>query len=1021
MASYNVDFTIPLPPQLDLDEDALERTMTELVRRHESLRTVFAAVDGEPMQVVRHPARVPLARLDLRHLPASEQEAEALRFAQAQTARAFDLAKGPLTRTSLIRKSSGYILVLTLHHIICDGWSMGIFWREFLAIYAAFRVGLPSPLAEPALQYSDFAAWQRDWLQGSVLDEHLAYWKQKLEHLPPLNLPLDHARPPAQTFRGASLPLRLPTGLVESLRALGERESATLFMVMLTAFKVLLCRYSGQEDIAVGSYIANRNRAEVEEIIGFFVNTLVMRTDLGANPPFTAAMARVKETALGAYAHQDMPFETLVEVLQPERDLARNPLFQVVFQLFNAPTVETGPAGDSDAVEDDSIRIEKQTSTFDLGFNLWEMGEGLSGDLDYSTDLFDAATMERFAAHYLNLLQAIVADPGGRILDLPILSPEESRRAIVDWNATETTVETTPVAGMFREQVEQTPERVALIAGAERLTFAELGDRVQRFAQELRSRGVGPNRIVAILMERSVDAVVALLAAFETGAAYVPIDPGHPLERREFITRDAGVCGVISAAGFEPTPRLATEQSGLAYVIYTSGSTGKPKGVAVEHGPILNRLWWMWNRYPFEPGEVACLKTSLTFVDSIWEVLGPLLKGVPVVVVPEEISKDPHALLRLLAAHRVTRLWLVPSLLREMVSTLADDAALREDLSHLRFWVTSGEALSPELAARFARTLPNATLYNLYGTSEVWDATWHDPRRDGAWPDRSCIGRPIDGVEAWILEAAVADPGSKAGRNRPAPVGVAGELVIAGAGLAREYRNLPDLTQEKFVPHPFHPERRAYRTGDAARYLPDGQIEYLGRLDRQVKIRGFRVEPGEIEDALAAHPAIREAAVIALNPTGDAELAAYVAVRADAVVSVEELQDHLASRLPSHMIPATMTFLEEIPKTSSGKLNRTALPAPGQTEKARTRPFVAPSSPAETFVVDLYKEVLGLEEVSADAHFFRELGGHSLLATRLASRTRNLLRVEIPLQTIFESPTPIRLAQAIERLQERQA
>jgi amino acid adenylation domain-containing protein len=1001
-SSYNVDFAVPLPEHLD--EDTFERTINELARRHEALRTVFEAVDGEPRQVIREPGRVHVERVDLRHLAGTGQEAEAIHFAHAQALRPFDLAKGPLMRVSLIRRTSGHIMVLTLHHIICDGWSMGVFWREFLAIYTAFRAGLPSPLPEPTYQYSDFATWQRQWLQGPVLDECLRYWKQKLDDLPPLNLPLDYPRPPAQTFRGASQPIRISKSLVESLRAIGERDGSTLFMILLAAFKVLLCRYSGQDDIAVGSYIANRNRAEVEEIIGFFVNTLVMRTGLSGNPPFTEAVGRVRETALGAYAHQDMPFETLVEALQPERDLARNPLFQVVFQLFNAPTVDYSSAGSGE----DALHVAKQTSTFDLGFNLWETGDGLAGTVDYSTDLFDAATIERLAAHYTNLLVAVAGDPGRRILDLPMLSEPEMRRAIFEWNKTGVALDGRTVAEMFWEQAERNPERVALVADGSHITFRELGARIRRLVQDLRNQGVERDRIVGICMERSLDAVVAMLAVFDLEAAWVPIDPGYPSERREFIARDAGICGFLTAAGFEPTPQWAASQTGLAYIIYTSGSTGKPKGVAVEQGSIRNRLWWMWRRYPFAAHEVACLKTSLTFVDSIWEVLGPLLRGIPVVVVSDETGRDPRAMLQLLAAHRVTRLWLVPSLLREMLATLEEDPSLRSELSALRFWVSSGEALSPQLSDRFAQVMPNATLYNLYGTSEVWDATWHDPRKDRVWPGRSSIGRPIDGVQAWVLDAA----------NGPAPIGVSGELVIGGAGLAREYWNLPELTQEKFVPHPFLPACQIYRTGDSARYLPDGQIEYLGRLDRQVKIRGFRIEPREIEDALSSHPGVLEAAVIAIETTTGPELAAYVAVRPEESLNVGDLLDYLSGRLPSHMLPATITFVDRIPKTTSGKLNRTALPDARRSEPGLRRQFVEPSDTAERSVVDLFKEVLGVEEVSADGHFFRELGGHSLLATRLASRIRNLFGVELPLQTVFESPTPILLAKALKAHQE---
>ena len=1001
---YNVEFVIPLPEYLQVDEDTFDRTIAEIVRRHESLRTVFEAVDGEPMQVIDPPGRVRLETLDLRHLSAADQEAEALRYANTHAARPFDLARGPLMRIALVRRSGGHTVVLVMHHIICDGWSMGVFWREFLVIYGAFRSASPSPLPDLTIQYSDFAAWQRRWLQGEVLEEQLRYWKRKLDGLPVLNLPCDRPRPPVQTFRGASHPIHVPKGLVELLKGIGEHEGATLFMILLTAFKVLLCRYAGQNDIAVGSYIANRNRAEVEELIGFFVNTLVMRTDLSGKPEFRDALRRVKETALGAYAHQDMPFETLVEVLQPERDLGRNPLFQVIFQLFNAPNMEKG----LEDPEASAPRLEKQTATFDLAFNLWTTGDGLSGTIDYSTDLFDAATVERMAGHFRNLLEGIAKDPWCHIQDLPLLSEQESRRAILEWNATAVaSPPELPLMELFRGRVERHPDSVALIAGEERLTYRELAGRVDELARHLQARGVMADHLIGICLERSVDAVVAILAVSETGAAYVPMDPSHPAERREFMAHDAGLLGIIWKSGFEPRSEPAAAQSGLAYVIYTSGSTGRPKGVAVEHRQILNRLRWMWRAYPFAEHEMGCIKTPLTFVDSIWEVWGPLLQGIPVVVVPEETSRDPRALLQLLAAQRVTRLWLVPALLRGMLAILEDDGKLRERLSELRFWVSSGEALSPQLADEFARLLPEATLYNLYGTSEVWDATWHDPRRDKVWPDHSSIGRPIDEVQAWVLDGA----------NRPAPIGVPGELVIGGVGLARGYLNQAELTREKFVPHPFLPEGRVYRTGDAACYLPDGQIEYLGRLDRQVKIRGYRVEPGEIEDALREHRAVSEAAVIAIEAAGGPQLAAYVTLRSDEIVAAPDLINHLSARVPSYMIPATVTFLQEIPKTTSGKVNRLALPAPGNPDRDHARPFLEPKTPSEATAVDLYRQVLGVDPVSADAHFFRDLGGHSLLATRLASRIRNQLGIEIPLQALFEAPTPILLAQVLESFQ----
>ncbi len=675
---YNVDFMVPLPEALQADEDSFERALTEVVRRHESLRTIFEPVDGEPMQVILPPAKVRAERLDLRHLSLSDQNSEVFRLGNAQLAQPFDLARGPLMRVTLIRRLDGLMMILVMHHIICDGWSMGVFWREFVAIHEAFRAGLPSPLPPPAFQYADFAMWQRDRFQGEVLEEELSYWRRKLDSLPPLTLPYDRARLPVQTFRGAGKPIFIPKKLIESLKTIGEREGATLFMTLLAAFKILLSRYSGQEDFAVGTYIANRNRAEVEEIIGFFVNTLVLRTSLGGNPSFRDALARVKETALGAYAHQDMPFETLVEVLQPERDLGRNPLFQVIFQLFNAPNVEQ--ASDSD--DQSGPQVEKRTATFDLAFNLWETPDGLGGAVEYSTDLFDALTIERMASHYRNLLESIVRDPTRTVQDLQLLSGEESHRAIVEWNATAAVpYGDGTVVDLFRGRVALDPDGVALIAGETRVTYRELAERVAKLAKTLEK-----NRLIGICLERSIEAVVAMFAVLDAGSAFVPMDPAHPAERREYIARDAGLCGILGKPGFETTPFEPAWQDGLAYAIYTSGSTGKPKGVAVEHGHILNRLWWMWREYPFAEREVACLKTSLTFVESIWEILGPLLQGTPIVVVPENVSRDPEELLNLLAVHGVTRLWLVPSLLREMVLRLESETELRSRLADLRFW-----------------------------------------------------------------------------------------------------------------------------------------------------------------------------------------------------------------------------------------------------------------------------------------------------------------------------------------------
>jgi amino acid adenylation domain-containing protein len=1024
---YNVDCILPISRMVEVDVDVFDATITQIIQRHEILRTTFESVDGEPVQVISTESNVRLQKLDLRNMAPAEQDAEAARFASEQATRPFDLARGPLMRIALVKFHDRGLMILVMHHIICDGWSMGVFLSEFQAIYQAFLSGSASPLPELTIQYADFAAWQRHWLQGEILEKQLDYWKKQLEGIPVLNLPCDRARPAVQTFRGAYELVSIPKHVVDQLKDLGKREGATLFMVLLSAFHTLLCRYSGQDDIAVGTYIANRNRAEVEQLIGFFINTLVMRTHLQGNPPFSKLLAQVKETALAAYAHQDTPFEMLVENLQPERDLSRNPLVQVVFQLFNAPNVDTQAESDDETIP----KIEKHTAIFDIAFSLWETSSGLGGGFEYSTDLFDPITMQRMARHYNNLLEGIARDPSLLIWELPLLSGEESRQIIMGWNATTRDLNwDRSIMDMFRDWVASHPQSVALIDGAKHITYSELDDRVCKLAHHLKGLGAGVECLVGICLERSVDAVAAVLATFAVGAAYVPMDPTHPSERLEFIVRDANIFALITrprfAAGLpgngraridldagwdlvrsQPSAKISevrfTPPDALAYAIYTSGSTGKPKGVAVEHRQILNRLMWMWREYPFAEDEVGCQKTELTFVDSLWELLGPLLQGIPSIIVAEHTARDPRELLKCLAAHGVSRLWLVPALLRELLNILESDVELRDSLRALRFWVSSGEALFPQLAAQFVRVLPEATLYNLYGTSEIWDATWHDPCREAIYPDRSVIGRPIDNVQAFVL----------AQENTIAPVGVVGELCISGIGLARGYLNRPELTSEKFVPHPLLGVARLYRTGDAARYLRDGQIEYLGRMDRQLKIRGYRVEPGEVEAILASHHAIREAAVIGKEGPSGTELLAYLTVKPAMKVSVANLIDFLQGRVPHYMVPTSFIFVDDLPKTTSGKLNRMALPAP-ENSASRKQSYVAPRTTLEAKVVELYQQVLGLESVSVDDHFFRDLGGHSLLATRLSSRVRTLLNIEVPLQTLFEAATPSKLAQVIE-------
>ncbi len=1026
--SWNIHFVAPF--SVELDHDLMERSLQAVIQRHEVLRTTFSSQDGEPVQVISPVSNVDVQKIDLRGFPAEQQELEASRITAEQVHRPFDLARGPLMRITLVRTNEANLMVMVIHHIVCDGWSMGILGRELTTIYEAFRDNQPVPLPELALQYADFAAWQRNWLQGEVLEQQLAYWRKQLDGISPLDLPLDRPRPAMQSFRGAYQAVRLQKDVALALKELAEREGATLFMVLLAGFQALLCRYTGQDDIAVGTYIANRNRAEIESLIGFFINTLVMRTNTAGNPTFRELLARVKDVALGAYAHQDMPFEVLVEALQPERDLSRNPLFQVVLQLFNAPTVDTASARPS---EGPSADIEKRTAIFDLAFNLWEDADGIGGGFEYNTDVFEASTCKRIAAHLERLLQAVADGPGLPIADLPLLSAGERRQIINDWNRTQ--VDQGPersLLEMFWERAQHTPQATALIYNGKNIAYREILAGVQNLAHNLRESGLKSGQFVGIFLPRSPEALVAMLAIFQAGGAYVPLDPGQPAERIEFICRDADVFAVITNDDLADNvvalgrPILRVDMSGeesdqsfphplssdqLAYAIYTSGSTGNPKGVAVEHRQVLNRLRWMWREYPFAPDETGCAKTSLAFVDSLWELLGPLLQGVPTLLVPQEIVAGPLALLRTLADHRVTRIWLVPALLRELLDTIEADNALRERLAALRFWVASGEALPPHLVERFAKVLPGAVLYNLYGTSETWDATWHDPQRDGQYPGKAPIGRPMDNIQAYVLDRW----------SNLAPAGTVGELFIGGSGLARGYLNRPDLTAEKFVPDHLSgcSGARLYRTGDLARYLLDGQIEYLGRSDRQLKLRGFRIEPAEIEMALACHPAVLAAVVHPWTKGKEAEthLVAYVIPRnLQAQPAAGELAQFLEKRLPSPMVPSYFIFLDQFPLTVSGKINRLALPQPVRNSQ-RELTAAAPRNPLEARVVALYKDIFGLETIGIHDHFFRDLGGHSLLATRLASRLRTALDLEIPLQVLFEAPTPAMLAQVIEHFE----
>src|SRR5882724_3824140 len=1023
-ALYNVPRAVRLSGALDIE--ALQRTLNELVSRHEPFRTYFASVDGTLRQIITEKMEISLAQTDLDHLPPEEREEHAKQTIREEAARPFELAHGPMIRASLLRLAEQeHILLLSTHHIVSDAWSAGILFRELETLYNAFASGQPSPLAPLAIQYADYAEWQRKWLQGDVLERQLSYWKSKLHGVTGiLELPTDRPRSAAQTSRGAYKYQILSKALSSRLAELSKREGITLFMTLLAAFQTLLWRYSNQDDIVVGSPIAGRSRVEIEGLIGFFINTLVLRTNFSGNPTFRALLDQVKETAVGAYAHQDLPFEKLVEELQPERDLRRNPLFQVMFQFQNTAPSKMNLNGLSTS----KLEAPTESAKFDLMLLTREQDAGLMCLLEYNTGLFDGETIERILGHYATLLESIVAHPDSRVADLPLLTNAQRRQVLIEWNTTQAEFPNQEtIHQLFQEQATRAPHDPAVVFGRELLTFGELNARANQLAQHLRRRGVGPEVRVAICVERSVEMLLGLLGILKAGGAYVPLEPAYPAERLAFILADSQAHLLLTQQALGNSlpfggvktiyldsdwPEIARESSeaptdaasaeNSAHVIYTSGSTGQPKGVVSSHRASINRFTWMWRAYPFVEGEVCCQKTALSFVDSIWEVFGPLLQGVPLVIFTDEVVKDPQLFVSALAANKVTRLVLVPSLLRVMLETGAE---LAQKLCHLRYCVCSGETLPVELARNFREQIPQATLINLYGSSEIAaDVTCYEVGdTDGL--STIPLGRPIANTDVYILDS----------NFQPVPQGVLGEICVGGEGLARGYLDRASLTAEKFVAHPFsrYSGARLFRTGDIGRYLPDGNIEYRGRRDHQVKVRGFRIELGEIEAYLASHQQVHRAAVIACeDERGDKQLVAYVFPAGEAPAN-NELRAYLRRKLPHYMIPAAFVLLEVWPLTASGKVNRLALPQPSRAELAREGDFVAPRTPTEDIIADVWADVLNVSNIGVNDDFFG-LGGHSLLLARIASRIRESFKVELPLRAVFEAPTIAALAETVE-------
>ncbi|HSF41300.1 MAG TPA: non-ribosomal peptide synthase/polyketide synthase [Thermoanaerobaculia bacterium] len=946
-----------------LDEAALERALAEIARRHEVLRTVFAVSGSEPVQRIL-PTGFPLSVLDL-------PETEARRFAEAEARRPFDLTRGPLARAALLRMGGeDHLLLLVFHHIVFDGWSTGVLLGELAALLGS------SPLPEPRLQYADYAAWQKSWLAGPVLERQLAWWRDRLAGAPlALDLPADRPRPAVQSFRGAVLPADLPEDLSGDLRALARREGATPFMVLLAGLSAFLHRVTGQDDLVVGAALANRGRAETEGLLGFFVNALPLRAGLADDPPFRALLARTRTEALGAYDHQDVPFERLVEEVAPRRDLSRTPLFQVMLALQSAPRPQVP--------EVEIEEIHTGTSKFDLSLLFEEVSGRFRGTAEYATDLFDAGTIRRLLDGFQRLLRGAVEAPGLTISELPILSDSERRQVVLEWNRTATAYpREATIHGLFEEQAALRPDAVAVVFGEQSLTYGELDLRAGRLARRLRSRGVGPEVPVGLSSERSLELIVAILGILKAGGAYVPLDPGDPRGLAEDLPVILSPEDLAVDEG-EGMPGVPASPDNLAYVMYTSGSTGRPKGVAVTHRNVV-RLVRETGYARFGPDEVFLQLAPVSFDASTLEIWGPLLSGGRLAVPPPGAPSFAD-LSDWIARHGVTTLWLTAGLFHGMVEARLDG------LAPVRQLLAGGDVLSPAHVRQALGGLPGTVLINGYGPTEGTTFTCCHRMEDASEVGATVpIGKPVANTRAYVLDRGL----------RPVPVGVAGGLYAAGDGLARGYSGRPDLTAERFLPNPLgSPGERMYRTGDLARWRPDGTLEFLGRADRQVKIRGFRVEPGEVEAALRAHPAVRDAVVVASpEPSGTGRrLVAYAVTDADPAA----LQAFLRERLPEPLVPSAFVRLPELPLTPNGKVDRRALPEP---EAPLREGSVAPRTPAEEVVAGIWADLLGLEKVGAEDDFF-ELGGHSLLATRLVARLHEAFGVELPLAALFEEPT----------------
>ncbi|EGJ29281.1 MULTISPECIES: non-ribosomal peptide synthetase [Moorena] len=1005
-----------------VDVTILEQVLTEIVNRHQVMRSNVKMVDGSPVMVISPHLKITLPIFDLQQLTEPEQFAQLQQLAVEEAQLPFDLAEGLLLRVSLLRLAEEeHVLLLTIHHIIWDGWSMAVFIEELSALYSAFYSQQPSPLPELPIQYRDFASWQRQWFTGEVLENQLNYWKQQLAGIPALlELPTDRPRPPVQTHQGSSLDFEVNGELTEKLKALSQASGATLYMTLLAAWATLLYRYSSQEDIAIGSPIANRTRPEMEPLIGFFANIIVLRNDLSGNPSFLELLARVRSCAMDAYANQDVPCEQLVEVLKPERSLSHSNLFQVMF-VFQQAQIQKQELASFTLTP---LSLKSAIAKFDLTLLMEETGSGIEAKLEYNSDLFDQPTIVRIVGHFQTLLEGIVANPQAQVSTLPLLTAVERQQLLVEWNNTDSDYpQDKCVHQLFEQQVEKTPDAVAVVCDGEQLTYKQLNQRANQLAHHLLSLGVRPEALVGICVERSIEMVVGLLGILKAGGAYVPLDSNYPAERLSYILADSGVEVLLTQQELlsslpshtarvvcldsdwgtieqhtQDNLELGVGSDNLAYAIYTSGSTGQPKGVLVEHKNVVRLFAATQSWYHFNANDVWTNFHSIAFDFSVWEIWGALFYGGRLVIVPYWISRDPQSFYDLLCSENVTVLNQTPSAFRQLIQV--EQSNNTQAQLNLRLVIFGGEALDLQSLKPWFEQYGDKSpqLVNMYGITETTvHVTYRPLTINDLNSNGSAIGCPIPDLQMYILDENL----------QPVPIGVTGQMYVGGAGVTRGYLNREHLNNERFIPNPFNhkQESRLYKTGDLARYMPNGDIEYKGRIDNQVKIRGFRIELGEIEAVLGQHPAVGETVVVTRKDQSDQKrLVAYIVSEQEEELTSSQLRQFLKQKLPDYMIPSGFVFLEKLPLTANGKVDLRALPELDTSNRPQEAGFVSPRNSLELQLSQIWCNLLNVHPVGVKDNFF-DLGGHSLLAVDLMARIKEQFGTDLPLATLFTEPT----------------